>query len=74
MTLKEFLEPVEYEDRTIVIVRYKGAEGIREEFLKHWQDERKVRDYLNREIYCVKLETVNDDSNRCCLDAIVVYL
>ena len=55
-------------------VRCEGAEGIREELLKHWQDEQKVVDYLNREVDCIKLETINDDSNRCCLDAIVVYI
>ena len=74
MTLKEFLAPIEYEGRTIVTVKYKEAEGTREELLRQWHDEQKVVDYLNREVDCIKLETVNDDSNRCCVDAIVVYI
>ena len=74
MTLKEFLRPIDYKGRTIVAVRYETAEDICEELLMKWQDEQKVIDYLNCEIDCIKLETVNDDSNRCCLDAIVVYI
>ena len=74
MTLKEFLEPVEYEGSTIISVRYETTKGIEEELLKKWQDEQKVIDYLKCEIDCIRLETVNDDSNRCCLDAIVVYI
>lgn len=74
MTLKEFLEPIDYKEKTIIVVRYETTKGIEEELLKKWQDEQKVIDYLNCEIDCIKLETVNDDSNRCCLDAIVVYI
>jgi len=74
MTLKEFLEPVNYEGRTLVTVRYETAEAICEELLMKWQDEQKVKHLLDSEIDCIKLETVNDDSNRCCQDAIVVYI